>query len=150
MAQRGGSVVSHTRIGDEIFSPLIPDGSAHALIAFEPAEAVRYLNYLAADGTLIVCDSDIQPITTTLSGEPYEAEAMIDHLKANVSKLIVVNGQPLKEKCGKTLNVALLGVAAQSGVFPFDAEAMIETIQEMKNFREQNLASFELGRKEGR
>lgn len=46
MAQRGGSVVSHVRIGEEIYSPLIPHGGADVLIGFEPAEAVRCLPYL--------------------------------------------------------------------------------------------------------
>ena len=46
MAQRGGSVTSHVRIGDDVFSPLIPEGKADLILAFEPAEAVRNLKYL--------------------------------------------------------------------------------------------------------
>lgn len=46
MAQRGGSVTSHVRIGDKAFSPLIPDGKADLILAFEPAEAVRNLHFL--------------------------------------------------------------------------------------------------------
>ena len=147
MAQRGGSVTGHTRIGDTIFSPLIRSGDAHVLLAFEPAEAVRNLNYLAKTGTLIVCDSAIKPVTVTLTGESYEAQTMTDYLKAKVPDAVIVSGRMLKEQCGKTLNVALLGVAAQSGVFPFSAETLLETIDEMKLFREQNHNSFELGRK---
>jgi len=147
MAQRGGSVIGHTRIGDIVYSPMIPDGGAHLLLAFEPAEAVRNLHYLAKNGTLIVCDSAILPVTTALSGKQYEAETMIGYLRGNIPRAIVVDGKTLKEQCGKTLNVALLGVAAQSGVFPFDAEAMIETIEDMPKYRRQNIKSFELGRK---
>ena len=46
MAQRGGSVTSHIRIGEEAYSPMIPHGSADVILAFEPAEAVRNLEYL--------------------------------------------------------------------------------------------------------
>ncbi len=54
MAQRGGCVVSHVRVGDEIFSPLIPKHTADIIIGFEPAEAVRCLSYLKKDGTVVV------------------------------------------------------------------------------------------------
>ena len=54
MAQRGGSVVSHVRVGEEIHSPMIPKGSADVLLAFEPAEAVRNLSYLKKGGIVIV------------------------------------------------------------------------------------------------
>jgi len=146
MAQRGGSVVSHVRIGEKMYSPLIPPGRADALIAFEPAEAVRQLPYLRPDGMLIVCDSAIKPVAAP--GAVYEAAAMIDYLKANVRRLLVIDGRRLMEQCAKTLNVALLGAAAQSGVFPFDADTIKEVIPEMLNerFWEMNLQSFELGK----
>jgi len=147
MAQRGGSVIGHTRIGDNVFSPMIPVSSAHLLLAFEPAEAVRNLQYLAEHGILIVCDGAVKPVTSALSGTPYEAETMTGYLKSCVPGAIIIDGRTLKEQCGKTLNVALLGAAAQSGILPFDAEAFIETIEEMPQYREQNIASFKLGRK---
>jgi indolepyruvate ferredoxin oxidoreductase beta subunit len=147
MAQRGGSVIGHTRIGDEIFSPLIPIGGADLLIAFEPAEAARNLHYLAENGTLIVCDNAITPVTIALTGETYEAEAIVEYIKTNIPKSIVINGKPLKEQCGKTLNVAILGAAAQSGAFPFDMEALKEAISEMPKHSEINLEAYELGRK---
>lgn len=147
MAQRGGSVIGHTRIGDDIFSPMIPLGGAQTLLAFEPAEAVRNIGYLAEHGTLIVCDSGIKPITVALAAEPYEAEKINEYLRANFADAIIVNGDYLKEQCGKTLNVALLGVAVQSGAFPFDADAIKEVIEEMPRYSERNLASYELGRK---
>jgi len=150
MAQRGGSVVSHTRIGDIVDSPLLPLGSAHALIAFEPAEAARYLPYLAANGKLILSNNAIKPVSGALTGDIYEAEAIVDYIKTNIPDSVIVDGKMLKEKCGRTLNVAILGAAAGSGVFPFDTEALIETIEEMPNYRELNLQSFSLGIKEAR
>jgi len=142
MAQRGGSVVSHVRIGENMCSPLIPPGAAHALIAFEPAEAVRQLPYLRADGLLIVCDRAIKPVADPKAA-PYEAAAMIDYLKANVPQMIVVEGRRL-EQGAKTLNVALLGVAARSGIFPFDVDTLKEVIPEMlpQRFWDMNLRSI--------
>ena len=144
MAQRGGSVVSHIRIGDEAFSPLIPLGKAQTLIAFEPAEAVRQLPFLSQQGISIVCDSAIKPV-----GQSYEAAVILEYLKANVYKLIVINGQRLTIQNAKTLNVALLGAAAAQGnVFPFDAQTLKEVFQEMlpPRFLDINLAAFELGK----
>ena len=146
MAQRGGSVVSHVRIGENVCSPLIPPGGAQALIAFEPAEAVRQLPYLRTDGLLIVCDRAIKPVADPKAA-PYEAAAMIDYLKAHVSKLMVIDGRRLGPDA-KTLNVALLGVAAHSGIFPFDADTLKEVIPEMlpRRFWDMNVQSFEMGR----
>jgi len=147
MAQRGGSVVSHVRIGEQIYSPLIPPGNAQALIAFEPAEAVRQLPYLRLDGLLIVCNSAIKPAAEQKSGE-YEAAVMIDYLRANVPGIVVLDGGRITAHNVKTLNVALLGAAAQSGIFPFDGETIKEAITEMLNerFWEINLQSFEWGK----
>jgi len=136
MAQRGGSVVSHVRMGENIFSPLIPLGKADALIAFEAAEAVRQLPYLCAEGSLIVCET------------ANKAAEMIGYLKENVRKLFVIDGRRLMEQSAKTLNVALLGAAAAGGFFPFDGEIIKEIIPEMlpERFWEINLKSFETGK----
>ena len=147
MAQRGGSVVGHTRIGDNIHSPLIPLGGADVLIAFEPAEAARQLPFLSQKGTLIVCDVPVKPVSGTLTGQVYEAQPIIEYLKANAPNIVIVNGEPIKEKYAKMLNVALLGAAAESGVFPFDTQALLDVISEMQRFRDENLESFEMGRR---
>jgi len=149
MAQRGGCVVSHLRIGssiDEIYSPVVPLGKADAIVAFEPAEAVRQISYLSPDGSLITCGTAVKPIG---SAGTYEASAMIDYLKENVEKLAVIDGQEIMEKCVKALNVAVLGAAAESGVFPFDAATMKEALPEVvpERFIELNNTAFELGRK---
>jgi indolepyruvate ferredoxin oxidoreductase beta subunit len=148
MAQRGGSVVSHVRIGGDIFSPLIPLYSADALIAFEPAEAVRQFSFLRRDktGIVLVCDSAVKPAAGPDAGA-YEAAAMIQYLKANAPELVVIDGQRLMAHSAKTLNVALLGAAAKSGIFPFDAETLKEVLTEMlpQRYLEMNLKAFELG-----
>lgn len=116
MAQRGGSVVSHVRIGDAR-SALIPQGGAELLIAFEPCEAVRALPYLTEDATVVVATRAIQPITGALSGKRFDADEMIDYLKKRAKRVILVDGDAIAREVGsaKVLNVALLGAASASG-----------------------------------
>jgi indolepyruvate ferredoxin oxidoreductase beta subunit len=122
MAQRGGCVVSHVRIGDGMFSPLIPKGEADLIIGFEPAEAVRCLDYLKPGGKVVVSKRAIKPTTDTLSGVSYDAAQMIDFLKSKVADTIVVDGEKICLECGnaRSLNIALLGAAAGSGALGFD------------------------------
>jgi len=149
MAQRGGSVFGHVRIGKDIFSPLIPLGKANAIIAFEPAEAVRQLPYLCKDtgsgepSLVISSDSAIKPITGS-----YDASVMLNYLQKFSPRLIILDGKRLTAQSPKTLNVALLGAAAQSRVFPFDADILSDVIKETlpKRFLEMNIKAFELGR----
>ena len=88
MAQRGGSVVSHVRIGDEIYSPQVPVGSADVILAFEPGEAVRCLPYLKKDGLVIADSRIVKPVTASLGGSSYNAEEMTAYLEKHAGKLI--------------------------------------------------------------
>lgn len=151
MAQRGGCVVSHIRMGSNIHSPLIPSKSAHAIIGFEPAEAVRVLPYLAENGTMIVCDNAMKPVTSSLRGHTYEGSQMVDYLKKHVKNLVIIDGKKLASECtnSKTLNVAVLGTAWQSGVFPFSIDEMKDALKDTlpQRYLDINLNSFEIGRR---
>lgn len=118
MAQRGGSVVSHVRIGKEISSPMIPLGAADVLIGFEPGEAVRCLPYLKNSGFLVVSRKAIQPVTASLGNSSYCGDEMLSYLQQKVPGFIAVDGEAICNACGssKVLNVALLGAAAASGM----------------------------------
>ena len=152
MAQRGGSVFGHCRIGENIFSPKIPPGKANALIAFEPAEAVRQIAFLGKGAVVLVCDTAIKPITNPEAENNYEAAVMLDFLKSitkeNEIKLIIIDGQKLSDQNAKTLNVSLIGAAVQKGILPFDADTLKEVLHEMlpQRFLEMNLKAFELGK----
>jgi indolepyruvate ferredoxin oxidoreductase beta subunit len=147
MAQRGGSVVSHVRMGGSIHSPLVPRRAADLILAFEPSEAVRMTPYLSDGGSVVVCDSAVLPASGAPAGGYPD---MIGWLKTYVPKLSVVSGERLIARCGgtKTLNVALLGAAMPSGIFPFDAVDMILAIKGVlpERFWEINIAAFETGR----
>lgn len=151
MAQRGGCVVSHVRMGENIASPLMPQGGADAIIGFEPAEAVRVLPYLSENGLMIVCDTAMKPVTSSLKGDCYKGSDMIDYLKKHVKNLVLIDGEKLLSECinAKTLNVALLGTASESGVFPFSIDEMKDALRAAlpQRYLDINLNSFEIGRR---
>ncbi|MDO4890433.1 MAG: indolepyruvate oxidoreductase subunit beta [Coriobacteriaceae bacterium] len=116
MAQRGGFVTSHVRMGDageEVYSPLLATRSADVVIAFEPAEAARALPYLAPDGLLVTASSAIQPVAATLAPEPYVPADVIAAVRDKVPDAIVVDDVSLCEAIGsrKALNIGLLATA---------------------------------------
>ena len=125
MAQRGGSVFSHVRIGDGVASPLIGRGRADLIIAFEPAEAVRQLPYLREGGTVVVSTRPIIPVSATIGGPVYDLAAVMAYLREQVGeKLVVVDANAAAEALGsaKCLNVVLLGAAVRTGVLALTAD----------------------------
>ena len=124
MAQRGGCVVSHVRIGEQSHSPMIHLHTADMIIGFEPSEAVRCLPYLKEDGVLVVSDKAIQPVTASLSGTSYQGEDMLRYLRGLGKRLVVLDADEVCRQCGssKVLNVALLGAAVASGALGFSLE----------------------------
>ena len=117
MAQRGGSVVSHVRLANQgepcVDAPLIAHGEADLIIAFEPAEAVRCLDYLRPGGALVSATSSVQPVTAALAREAYSAEPFLEYLQQAVPGCLLVDDTVLIEQIGspKALNVALLASA---------------------------------------
>lgn len=154
MAQRGGSVTSHVRVGmnpeDEIASPLVPQGTADILIAFEPGEAVRALPYLKPNGVAIVADTAIIPVTASLGKNDYDPAEHIAYLQDTLKERIVFIYAPdVMAACGniKALNVALLGAACATGALNIsieEMEAALETCVK-PHFMEMNLVALHLG-----
>ena len=120
MAQKGGSVFSHVRIGSNLSTPMIPKGGADVIIGFEPAEAVRMLPYLKKDGTVIVNSCPTKPVTAMLSASSYTGKEMLDYLKKNVDRLTIVDCERAASEIGslKVVNMILLGAAAATGELP--------------------------------
>ncbi len=147
MAQRGGSVTSHVRIG-EAYSPLIPKGKCDMIISFEPAEAVRNLCYLKQDGLVIVNVAPVKPTTESLQETGYDGTDMIEYLQKKC-QVLAVDGQQLCAEFGsnKYLNVILLGVAAGSGALDIPKEAIQKEIEVRvpSKFVENNRRAFEKG-----
>ena len=122
MAQRGGSVTSHVRIGEGIFSPLIPKRQADIIISFEAAEAVRNIEYLKADGTVIVNKKVVQPTTASLTGKTFSENEMISYLEKAAASVIAVDTQEACQqlKSEKVVNMVLLGAACKTGIIDKD------------------------------
>lgn len=145
MAQRGGSVVSHVRIGDEIEAPMIPEGEADIIIGFEPGEVVRNLAYLKKGGTVIVNKRAVMPTTASL-GLHYDGNEMLEYLKKQDCNVIEVEGDKVCEGLGsmKVLNVVLLGAAAGSGKLGITREELKTAIETKLNpkFLELNIKAL--------
>ncbi|HCC35389.1 MAG TPA: pyruvate ferredoxin oxidoreductase [Ruminococcaceae bacterium] len=154
MAQRGGSVTSHVRMGEKIHSPLIPQGKADTVIAFEPGEAVRVLPFLKPDGVIIVCDRAVPPVMSALSAQNYDAGEMIEYLKKSGHTAVILNGEEIIRRIGgaKAVNVALLGAAAVCGALPFDIKELEQIIKERvpARFLEMNIQALRTGAEMGK
>lgn len=158
MAQRGGSVVSHVRMGDngeEVIAPLVAKGTADMIIAFEPAEAARVLPYLAPDGVMVSATTSIQPITAALSTEPYLAEATIASLDERLNecaaapaRFVLVDDEAVLPQVGnrKALNTVLLAFALKTGHLPLSLDDLRDAIRACvkPRFVELNLATIDL------
>lgn len=148
MAQRGGSVVTHVKISEDIVaSPLIEEGDADVIIAFEELEAYRWLPYLKEGGTIYVNTQQILPMPVIL-GQAQYPENIIGELKEKAGRVKYFNALEIAEGCGsvKAVNVVLLGAASND--LPFDKNEWIRVIEEnvKPKFVELNKKAFELGR----
>ncbi|MBQ1252705.1 MAG: indolepyruvate oxidoreductase subunit beta [Firmicutes bacterium] len=149
MAQRGGSVVSHVRVGEKVPSPLIPQGKADLILGFEPGEALRNLGYLKKGGTVILCAEEVQPVTAALAATEYSGKTIIEYLKTKVDRLIVLDTERIIKECGspKVINVALMGAMAETGIMDITAEEISAALKKKvkPQFFEMNEKALQLG-----
>lgn len=147
MAQRGGSVFSHLRMGGELYSPMIAKNSADIIIGFEPAETVRMLPYLKKDGYAVTSSKPIVPATSSLKGSTYNGAEMIDYLREQVKNLIVVDAESACREIGsaKVLNMVLLGAAIRTGILDLTEDDIKRAVETMVNpkFRELNFKALD-------
>ncbi len=147
MAQRGGSVTSHLRIGAGIYSPLIGKGQADIIIGFEPGEVVRMLPYLKKDGVVIVNTRPVRPVTGTLTGTNYMGQEMVDYLKSKVECVITVDSEQAVADLGssKVLNMVLLGAAIESGVLDITKDDIKEVMKQKLSpkFHDMNMRAID-------
>lgn len=124
MSQREGAVVSHVRIGDEVFGPLIPKGCADLILGMEPAEAVRNMPFLRPGGAMVVNTHAIVPASVAIGASQYEPEQIIAFIKKACPGALLLNATQLAQDAGnyRAANAALLGAAAAAGMLPFSAD----------------------------
>lgn len=154
MAQRGGSVISHVRmgnLGEEVHAPLLTQGTADLVIAFEPGEAARVLPYLAQDGVLVTATTAVQPVTAALSKEPYRAGDMLVAVKDALGErqaLVPVDDAAILDQAGnrKALNTVLLACAIAQGRVPITLDELKEALAACvkPQFVEMNLRAVDV------
>ena len=127
MAQRGGSVVTFVRYGEKVAEPIVEEGQADLLIAFEKLEAKRYAHFLKKDGVLVVNEQRIDPITVVTGVATYP-EGIVEELEKEytVYKINAMD-EALKLGNSKVFNIIVLGMAAKH--MDFSKEDWLKVIE---------------------
>ncbi len=145
MAQRGGSVVTFVRYGEKVYEPIVEEGHADILIAFERLEAMRYAHFLKKDGVIICNDQRIDPMTVVTGAAEYP-ENIIETLSKD-HKVIAVDAMAEALKLGnsKVFNTIIIGVAAKT--MDFAKEDWLKVIENTvpQKTVEINKKAFEAG-----
>lgn len=146
MAQRGGSVVTHVRFGNKVFSPIIWEGGADIILAFEKLEAYRYQNYLKSDGILIVNDMEICPMPVICGKEIYPLYIK-DELENKFCKAFFINALEKAKQSGSVRAVNIVMVGALTKLLNFDYNKMERAVGICVPFKslEINKKAFLLG-----
>ncbi|GHV37384.1 indolepyruvate oxidoreductase [Synergistales bacterium] len=143
MAQRGGSVISHFKVG-EFFGPLISEGNADVVMAFDQKEGIRNLSFLKEGGTFLV-NTDCAAAFENAHLKKYLSERKIKTCKFEGFRILD------EHMAGKYLflNVLILGAAASLKIQGFEEERVIAALKELAppKHLDANLKVFGLGLK---
>jgi indolepyruvate ferredoxin oxidoreductase beta subunit len=155
LSQRSGSIQVHLRIGENVRSPLIPVGSADALLSLEALEALRYIEYLKDDGVAVINRRVMHPVTET--GELVKdktknylgLEEVVKRFETVTGHILTIDALSLANQAGNALteNVAVLGAISVLEAFPVPPEHLGKAISKVvpRKAVEVNLKAFELG-----
>jgi indolepyruvate ferredoxin oxidoreductase beta subunit len=147
MAQRGGPIASHARYGKNITSPMIGRGEADYILAFEAVEALRNIEYLKPDGTVIINEQKIVPPIAHFLKIEYP-----DNIKEKVEdskrKVISLNAFEMALGLGSELlvNTLLLGVLSKQLELPEKTWKEVLVRRFGKKMLDFNMKAFEAGR----
>ncbi|MBQ4116411.1 MAG: indolepyruvate oxidoreductase subunit beta [Clostridia bacterium] len=146
MSQRGGSVVTYVRFGDEVYSPVIDEGEADFVVSFELLEAARWTKFLKKDGKIITNTQQMNPMPVVTGAAEYPAE-LVEKMKAAGFEVDAINALELAENAGssKAVNIVLMG--RLSKYFDFTEDEWMKAIEESvpQKFLEMNKKAFALG-----
>ncbi|MCR5045175.1 MAG: indolepyruvate oxidoreductase subunit beta [Treponema sp.] len=148
MSQRGGSVVTYVRFGDEVYSPVIDKGEADYIISFETLEAARYMENLKLGGTVIVNDQQIDPMPVITGAASYP-DNLLQKMKDSGAKVDSLDALSLALKAGsaKSANIVLMGRFSTYYKDISEEEWLDALAQCVKpQFLEMNKKAFALGR----
>lgn len=146
MAQRGGSVSSHVRIGAEVRSPLIEFGHADYMLAFEKVEGLRSCDYLTNGATIVMDDAEVIPPTVSMGMGSYPVDVP-ERLRELGFKLVMIDARSLAQKAGtvKAANVVLLATMASFLDIKKDLWEEVIKLRVPKKFIDINMEAFRLG-----
>ena len=153
MAQRGGSIVAHVRVGEKVQAPLIESGKAHLILGFELLETARVLPMLKDNGTVIVNTKYIPPSTSLVgSAKSINDEKLLAMIRDRVHIVHEIDGVDIATKLGNTLvvNTILLGALSAIPENPVKQEAFEKAIslRLKEKYVNLNLKAFQVGRKQ--
>ena len=151
MAQRGGSVISHVRLAEKVYSPLIKEGEVDILLAFEKLEGIRWTSYLKPNAIVIINDYAVPPLSVNLGVDKYPTDDEVTRiLKQRTERIYLVEGTRKALELGnvKTLNIFMLGCL--SVFLPFKLPAWQAAIAQHlpEKLWKINYSAFETGSKE--
>jgi indolepyruvate ferredoxin oxidoreductase beta subunit len=147
MAQRGGCVTSHVRYGQKVYSPIAKKGDVDILVSFEKLEALRYLDYLKPQATIIINEEEIYPPSVNFGDAKYP-ENIYDRVSLHFKTVKMINALDLARKAGniRAVNTVLLGVL--STFLDLKSDLWEEVLQKAfpSKSLEANLKAFNLGK----
>lgn len=146
MAQRGGSVVSSIKMAEKVYSPIIEKGEADIILAFEELEALRWLDYLAPAGRMIINEQQILP-ASVLTGQADYPEGVLEKIRVSTDNIISIDALSVARECGTTraVNTVLIGILAR--LLDFPKEKWLASLENLipERYLEANLKAFETG-----
>ena len=150
MAQRGGSIVAHVRVGENVQAPLIETGKADIILGFEMLEAARVLPMLKKNGTVILNTKYIPPSTSIGSSSAFNDEKILGIIKDRAHKVYEIDGIGIANKLGNLLVVNTILIGALSGIpeNPISKASLEKAIagRLKQKYVALNLEAFKIGR----
>jgi len=151
LAQRGGSIPTHLRLGKKVYSPIIPRASADLILGLEPIEAARSCFYGSRERTNFIVDTyPLKPIYANLLGQRYPSNEEIRKMIEPFAKRIIMvdASKTCNEKLGNPIygNVMCIGVALANGMLPLSEKNVLESMKTViPRGMEKNLKAFRMG-----
>ena len=145
MSQRGGDVSTQIRYGEKVYSPIIGEGSADVIVAFEKLEALRWIKHLKPGGRMVINDYEIETAPIQMGMEKYP-ENILETLKATADTVVIKAGEIAGELGNaKAMNIVLLGALIKAmGLAELDWKTFISR-NVKKSYEELNLKAFDAG-----
>ena len=149
LAIRGGAVIGHVRWGETVHSPIVPEGRADFLVAFEVLEGLRWLDQVQPDGTVLINQQEIHPVTVSSGYATYPDKETVERsLEAAADHVYRVPALQMAQELdnARVLNVVLLGVL--SALLPVEPQVWQKVLKERvpSRYMDLNLQAFSRGR----